>query len=264
MVLIRITELAKRVFKMINILLSNDDGATASGIEVLAEQLLHQHKVTVVAPHKNRSGSSSALTLDNPIRCQQLANGFYSVTGTPCDCVHLGSYRIMQKKPEIVIAGINHGANLGDDVLYSGTVAAAMEGRSMGFPAVAISLASQQCEHFDSAAKVMLRLLERLRQFSLESNVILNVNVPDRPYEKIKGYRLTRLGCRHRADTIVPGNDPRGQPVYWLGPPSEPQDIGEGTDFDAVSQGFVSITPLVVDFTAYQSFNSVKEWMSRL
>jgi 5'-nucleotidase len=249
---------------MISILLSNDDGAYAPGIEVLASELQLNHQVTVVAPDKNRSGSSSALTLDRPIRCRQLENGFYAVSGTPCDCVHLGSHRIMQQKPDIVIAGINRGANLGDDVLYSGTVAAAMEGRSMGFPAIAISLASHQCTHYLTAAKVMSRLLERLGEFSLESNIILNVNVPDLPVEELQGYRLTRLGCRHRADTIVPAEDPRGKTVYWLGPASEPQDIGEGTDFDAVARGFVSITPLVVDLTAYESFNRVKDWMSTL
>lgn len=249
---------------MINVLVSNDDGASAPGIAALAKELKKDHQVTVVAPHKNRSGSSSALTLDRPIRCIQLDNGFYSVTGTPCDCVHLGSHRIMPQLPDIVIAGINRGANLGDDVMYSGTVAAAMEGRSMGFPAVAISLASRECVHYDTAAQVMNKLLKGLKAFSLESNIILNVNVPDIPLAEIKGYRLTRLGCRHRADTIVPAEDPRGQPVYWLGPPSEPQDIGEETDFDAIAKGYVSITPLVVDFTAYQSFNSVKDWMSQL
>lgn len=248
----------------INILISNDDGASAPGIDILAKTISQQHQVTVVAPHKNRSGSSNALTLDRPLYCEQLANGYYSVTGTPCDCVHLGSHRLMPQKPDMVIAGINRGANLGDDVLYSGTVAAAMEGRSMGFPAVAISLASSDSIHYASAAEVMLRILLRLRDFSLSSNIILNVNVPDIPVEKIKGYRLTRLGCRHRADTIIPAKDPRGRDVYWLGPPSQPQDIGEGTDFDAIAQGFVSITPLVVDFTAYQSFNSVNEWMSQL
>lgn len=249
---------------MINILLSNDDGADAPGILALEQELKALHQVTVVAPNKNRSGSSSALTLDRPIRCFQLENGFYSVTGTPCDCVHLGSHRIMSQKPDIVIAGINRGANLGDDVLYSGTVAAAMEGRSMGFPAIAISLAGKECNHYPTAAKIMSRLLNHLREFSLQSNIILNVNVPDLPLEEIKGYRLTRLGCRHRADTIVPAEDPRGQRIYWLGPPSEPQDIGEGTDFDAVSGGYVSITPLVVDFTAYNSFESVSDWMSQL
>jgi len=245
----------------INILISNDDGVYAPGIEVLAKHISQFHQVTVVAPDQNRSGSSSALTLDVPLKCRQLENGYYSVNGTPCDCVHLGSHRLMPSKPDMVISGINRGANLGDDVLYSGTVAAAMEGRSMGFPAVAISLASYQPENYATAAEVMLRILKRLHQQSLESNVILNVNVPDLPLEQVKGFRLTRLGCRHRADTIVPGEDPRGRPIYWIGPPSEPQDVGEGTDFHAIANGYVSITPLVVDFTAYHSFASVKSWL---
>ncbi len=248
----------------INILISNDDGIYAPGINILAKHIAQQHQVTVVAPHRNRSGSSNALTLDVPLRCKKLANGYYSITGTPCDCVHLGSHRLMQQKPEMVISGINRGANLGDDVMYSGTVAAAMEGRSMGFPAVALSLASAECVHYQTAALVMAKMLHRLKEFSLSSNIILNVNVPDAPISEIKGYRLTRLGCRHRADTIIPATDPKGRDVYWLGPPSEPQDVGDGTDFDAIARGFVSITPLVVDFTAYQSFNSVNEWISRL
>jgi len=248
----------------INILISNDDGVDAPGIKILAAQINQDHQVTVVAPDKNRSGSSSALTLDRPLYCEQLDSGFYSVTGTPCDCVHLGSHRLMTQKPEMVISGINRGANLADDVMYSGTVAAAMEGRSMGFPAVALSLASSQCEFYETAAKVMSKILLRMKQFSLSSNIILNVNVPDIPFSEIKGYRLTRLGCRHRADTIVPATDPKGKKVYWIGPPSEPQDIGEGTDFYAIAQGYVSITPLTVDFTAYQSFDSVKEWLADL
>lgn len=248
----------------INILISNDDGVSAPGIEILATQISQEHHVTVVAPHKNRSGSSSALTLDRPLHCEQLDNGYYSVTGTPCDCVHLGSHHLMKNKPEMVISGINRGANLADDVMYSGTVAAAMEGRSLGFPAVALSLASNECRHYDTAAQVMSKILLRLKAFSLSSNIILNVNVPDVAFDEIKGYRLTRLGCRHRADTILPATDPRGKAVYWIGPPSQPQDIGEGTDFDAISRGYVSITPLVVDFTAYQSFDSVNQWMSEL
>jgi len=248
----------------LNILISNDDGVKAEGITTLAAHIAKQHQVTVVAPDKNRSGSSSALTLDRPLNCEKLDNGYFSVTGTPCDCVHLGSHRLMSQKPDMVISGINRGPNLGDDVMYSGTVAAAMEGRSMGFPAVAVSLAGRQCDNYDTAARVMKNILFRLIDFSLSSNIILNVNVPDVPYEALAGYRQTRLGCRHRADTIVPAKDPRGRDVYWIGPPSEPQDVGEGTDFDAIEQNFVSITPLVVDFTALQSFNSVNEWIAKL
>ena len=247
-----------------HILISNDDGVTSPGIQMLAETIRESAEITVVAPDSNRSGISSALTLDRPLRYNELENGFFSVSGTPCDCVHLGSHRIMKRKPDMVIAGINRGPNLGDDVLYSGTVAAAMEGRSLGFPAVAISLAGRDCHHYQTAATVMSRLLFRLREHSLDSNVILNVNVPDLPLAEIKGYRLTRLGCRHRADTIVPCKDPKGQDIYWIGPPSEPQDIGDGTDFSAVEMGYVSITPLVIDFTAYQSFSAVRCWMDEL
>ncbi|MET1253789.1 5'/3'-nucleotidase SurE [Aliikangiella maris] len=247
-----------------NILLSNDDGVDAPGIIILEKVLSQKHTVTVVAPHRNRSGSSNALTLDNPIRCKQLDNGYYSVSGTPCDCVHLGSHRIMHQMPDIVISGINRGANLGDDVHYSGTVAAAMEGRSMGFPAIAVSLAGNECYNYVTAAKVIERMLQHLGEYPLTSNIILNVNVPDLPIEDIKGYQITRLGSRHRADTIVAGEDPRGETVYWLGPPSQPQDIGEGTDFNALINGYVSITPLIIDYTAYQSFNAVNEWMSKL
>lgn len=248
----------------INILISNDDGVSAPGIEILAGIIAIENHVTVVAPDSNRSGSSHALTLTNPIRCERLHNGFYSVSGTPCDCVHLGSHRLMKQKPDMVISGINKGANLGDDVLYSGTVAAAMEGRNMGFPAVAISLAGKESIHYATAAEVMRRLLSRLKDFSLSSNIILNVNVPDLPLSDIQGYLLTRLGCRHRADTIVPALDPVGNDVFWIGPPSEPQDVGEGTDFDAIERGYVSITPLAVDFTAYASFDSVNSWVSSL
>ncbi|MGX5173817.1 5'/3'-nucleotidase SurE [Aliikangiella sp. IMCC44653] len=249
---------------MINILLSNDDGADAPGIQTLFKQLGATYAVTLVAPDRDRSASSNALTLDRPLRVNHIGEQQFSVTGTPCDCVHLGSHRLMQSPPDIVIAGINRGANLGDDVLYSGTVAAAMEGRSLGFPAIAVSLASKQCQHYHTAAQIVQTLMLKLAGSSLESNIVLNVNVPDLPLEKIKGFQLTRLGSRHRADTIVPAQDPKGRDIYWLGPPSEPQDIGEGTDFNAVNQGFVSITPIVVDVTAYQSFNSVKEWMSEL
>lgn len=245
------------------ILISNDDGVTAPGIDILAETISQSSDVTVVAPDKNRSASSAALTLDRPLRYARLDNGYYSVSGTPCDCVHLGSHRIMQERPDMVIAGINRGQNLGDDVLYSGTVAAAMEGRSLGFPAVAISL-SGECDNYQTAATVMSKLLSKLEGHSMGSNVILNVNVPDLPMQDIKGYRITRLGCRHRADNILPSVDPRGHDIFWIGPPSQPQDVGDGTDFAAVKNGFVSITPLTVDLTAYRSFANVSRWVDEL
>ena len=244
-----------------NILISNDDGVDAPGIIALESAVKAVADTTVVAPHKNRSGSSAALTLDRPLRCRQNQRGYYSVTGTPCDCIHLGSHRILKHKPDMVIAGINRGANLGDDVLYSGTVAAAMEGRSLGFPAVAISLAGNECRHYQVAAKFVLKLLKNIRSYQLDSNIILNVNVPDIEEAQIKGIEFTRLGSRHRADTIVPSKDPKGESVYWIGPPSQPQDVGAGTDFDAIKRGFISITPLVVDLTANNLSSTMRRWI---
>ena len=245
-----------------NILLSNDDGYFAEGLGRLAKQLAVSNQVTVVAPDRNCSGASNSLTLEVPIRYKQTSNGFFSVNGTPTDCVHFGTYHLMSEPPDIVVAGTNAGANLGDDVLYSGTVAAAMEGRSLGFPAIAVSLVGSN--HYDTAAKVVERVIERLKQHPLATNRILNVNVPDVPYEELAGFQLTRLGHRHRADTIVPAQDPKGRSVYWIGPSPDAQDMGEGTDFYAVANRYVSITPLTVDLTAYDSFNQVGEWMSEL
>jgi 5'/3'-nucleotidase len=246
-----------------HILISNDDGVEAPGLSALASAISGAANVTVVAPNRNRSASSASLTLDVPIRCHQKTNGFYSVTGTPCDCVHLGSHRLMKNKPDMVIAGINRGANLGDDVLYSGTVAAAMEGRSLGFPAVAISLASRKCTHYQTAAAVMLTLLERYTNQPSATNIVLNINVPDLPEHAIKGFKLTRLGSRHRDDTIITSSDPKGEEIYWIGPPSKPQDIGEGTDFSAVADGYVSITPLLVDLTANQERKALAQWIKQ-
>jgi len=246
---------------MMRILISNDDGVEAEGIIELAAAITQVADVTVIAPDKNRSASSASLTLEFPFRCKQLDNGFYQVSGTPCDCVHLGLHRIMQSQVDMVIAGINHGANLGDDVIYSGTVAAAMEGRSLGYPAVAISITSHQPKHLKSAAKIMLDLLARIKNHPLDGNIILNINVPDLPLQQIKGFRTTRLGSRHRADTIVKGQDPRDNPIYWIGPPNEPQDVGKGSDFEAISSGYVSVTPLVVDLTSYKHLERISKWL---
>lgn len=245
------------------ILISNDDGVDAPGLTILAETIKPYADITVVAPNRNRSASSASLTLDVPLRFHQKSNGYYSVSGTPCDCVHLGSHQLMKRKPEMVIAGINRGPNLGDDVLYSGTVAAAMEGRSLGHPAVAVSLASRKAVHYQTAANMMLKILTNIKRIQLGSNTILNVNVPDLPESEIKGIRLTRLGNRHRADTVIPAKDPKGEPIFWIGPPSQPQDVGEGTDFAAIERGFVSVTPLVVDLTAYQSMEKIQPWLDQ-
>ncbi len=251
------------VSQSMNILLSNDDGFFAPGINELYDHLSKIAKVTVVAPDRNRSGASNSLTLDQPIRAQKTERGFFSVTGTPTDCVHLGTHHLMQQAPDMVVAGINTGANLGDDALYSGTIAAAMEGRALGYTAVAISLNGHHCSHYETAARVSINIIQKLIEQPLAKNRVININVPDLPFEKIKGFKLTRLGNRHRADTIIPAKDPKGRDIYWIGPQPEGQDVGEGTDFHAVANGYVSITPINVDLTAYNSFDEVEDFLKQ-
>ena len=246
------------------ILVSNDDGYFAPGIRALAEVMKQLGEVTVVAPDRNRSGASNSLTLDNPLRVSQRDNGYYSVTGTPTDCIHLGTHEIMSNLPDIVVAGVNHGANLGDDVLYSGTVAAAMEGRALGLPSVAVSLVGVDGAHFETAAQFVARLVERLKTHPLPPKEILNINVPDLPPEKIAGVMVTRCGARHRANTIIPDKDQKKRPIYWLGPPAHGDDSGPGTDFHAVEAGYISMTPLHIDFTAHKSLNNLSEWAKGL
>ncbi|MGY5452655.1 5'/3'-nucleotidase SurE [Agarivorans sp. MS3-6] len=243
------------------ILVSNDDGVHAPGIICLAAALKTLAPVLTVAPDRNCSGASSSLTLENPLRIVYLDEQTISVKGTPTDCVHLAINELVDELPEIVVAGINAGANLGDDVLYSGTVAAAMEGRNLGLPAIAVSLVGHEGKHYDSAASVTLKLLEQLREHALPSNQILNVNVPDLPLAEIKGFKVTRLGSRHRAEVMVKQKDPRGHDIYWLGPPGEMQDAGEGTDFAAVAKGYVSITPLTIDMTAHSFIGKLDSWV---
>ncbi|KAA1179812.1 5'/3'-nucleotidase SurE [Photorhabdus heterorhabditis] len=245
---------------MLRILLSNDDGVTAPGIQVLAAALRESYHVQVIAPDRNRSGASNALTLDRSLRINTLENGDISVLdGTPTDCVYLGVNRLVLPRPEIVIAGINRGPNLGDDVIYSGTVAAAMEGRHLGLPALAISLDGER--HYETAAEITCRLLQMLQTTSLRAGNILNVNVPDLPLEQIKGFRVTRCGSRHAAEEVYSMQDPKGNTLYWLGPPGDKRDAGPETDFAAVEQGYVSITPLQVDLTAYKAQELVKDWL---
>ncbi len=247
-----------------NILISNDDGVEGPGLIALNQALEKVANTLVVAPHINRSASSAALTLDRPLQCHTTSRGFYSVTGTPCDCIHLGSHQLSSELPDMVIAGINRGPNLGDDVLYSGTVAAAMEGRHLGFPAVAISLAGDQCINYGAAADFAVKLVNNIKLLQLDSSIVLNVNVPDLSAKQIKGVELTRLGSRHRASTIIPEKDDKGEAVYRIGPPTNPQDTGPGTDFNAVGRGYISITPLVVDFTAYQLSPVMQDWAKGL
>lgn len=245
-----------------HILISNDDGYLAQGINTLAEALRSYADISVVAPDKNRSAASNSLTLDMPLRATACDNGFVRVDGTPTDCVHLAITGLLKTEPDMVFAGINHGANLGDDVLYSGTVAAATEGRFLGLPAVAISLASSDPKHFDTAAEVAIALMQKILAHPLPEDTLLNVNVPDVPLHELRGYQATRLGQRHKAEAVVRASDPRGHTIYWVGPPGSEQDAGPGTDFDAIRNGFVSVTPLQLDLTRYERLAGLSEWLA--
>ena len=246
------------------ILLSNDDGYLAEGITVLAKALRTLGELTVVAPERNRSGASSSLTLDRPIRAHVVSEGFIRVDGTPTDCVHLAVTGLLHESPDMVVSGINHGANMGDDVVYSGTVAAAIEGRFLGFPAVAVSLASHEGQHFQTAAQVTVQILKQLRRSPLPPNTILNVNVPDIPFEQLQGFAATRLGSRHKSEPVIQAKDPRGQTIYWIGPAGAEQDAGPGTDFHAVKNGYVSVTPLMVDLTRHSLIKDVADWLEEM
>ena len=246
------------------ILISNDDGYLAPGLVCLARALMQVAQIEVVAPERDRSGASNSLTLTHPLRVHKAENGFYFVDGTPTDCVHLAITGLLEKEPDIVIAGINRGANLGDDVIYSGTVAAAMEGRFLGLPAIAVSLARKTGTHFETAAQVVLRLLDKLQRDPLPADTILNVNVPDVPYGQLAGFEATRLGHRHKAEPVIRAADPHGNPVYWVGAPGSEDDAGQGTDFYAIRQHAVSITPLHVDLTRYTALDQVSTWLKKI
>lgn len=246
---------------MIRILLSNDDGVYAKGLAVLAETLREVAHIDVVAPDRNRSGASNSLTLSAPLYIKYLDSGMVSVEGTPTDCIHVAITGLLPQKPDMVIAGINAGSNLGDDVWYSGTVAAAMEGRFLGFPAIAISLVGEHLQHYATAGAVIRQLVDRLIVDPLPASTILNVNVPDLPYEQLAGFEITRLGTRHCAEPTIRQLDPRGQPIYWVGPAGSEQDAGPGTDFYAVKHMKVSITPLRVDLTHYEQFEQLTSWI---
>ena len=243
------------------ILVSNDDGYLAKGINALADALSEIAEVTVVAPDRNQSGASNSLTLQSPLRVQTVGERRYFVNGTPSDCVHLALSGFLDEDPDIVVSGINHGANLGDDVIYSGTVAAAMEGRFLGLPAIAVSLASRQPSHFDTAARVAADLVRRLAASPLPRDIMLNVNVPDLPYDELTGVESTRLGFRHRSEALVPTHDQYGRRIYWIGPAGDGQDAGPGTDFEAVERGAVAVTPLKVDLTRHEALSDLSRWL---
>ena len=247
-----------------HILVSNDDGVFSPGICALANEIASIGEVSVVAPDRNRSAASNSLTLSRPLRVAILDNGYHSVEGTPTDCVHLALTGYIKDKVDIVVSGINDGANLGDDVLYSGTVAAAMEGRNLGFPAFAFSMVGRNISHYDSASIIAKRLINQLASHAFPAHSIMNVNIPDLPLSEIKGFQITRLGSRHGAEPMVKEKDPRGRDIYWVGPPGLESDAGPGTDFYAVSKGYVSITPLNLDMTHYQVFDSLSNLVSHI
>jgi 5'-nucleotidase len=248
----------------VKILISNDDGYRAEGIHRLRAALATLAEVTVVAPDRNRSGASNSLTLDVPLRVFESEPGVYFVPGTPTDCVHLAISGLFDYEHDMVVSGVNDGANLGDDVLYSGTVAAAVEGRFLGLPTIAVSLCTTGAGggHFRTGAEVARVLVAHLLKSPLQRALILNVNVPDVPYEQLRGFRASRLGYRHRSAPVMPAHDPRGRPVYWVGPAGPELDAGPGTDFDTVAQGFVSVTPLQVDLTRHAALPELGTWLA--
>jgi 5'-nucleotidase len=243
------------------ILISNDDGYFAPGINVLATHLAKIADITVVAPERNRSGASNSLTLDRPLSIRKTSNNFYYVNGTPTDCVHIALTGLMDHMPDMVISGINDGANMGDDTIYSGTVAAAMEGFLLEIPSIAVSMSQHQATHFETAAKVTVELVEHYLKNKPKSSMLLNVNVPDVPYAEIQGKKVTRLGKRHKAEPVSQLKTPRGETVYWVGAAGQPNDGGDGTDFHAVANNYVSISPIHVDLTRHAQLIELQEWL---
>ena len=247
-----------------HILITNDDGYSARGIEILTQELSQVADVSVVAPERDKSGASNSLTLKRPLRVKDLGQGCFYVDGTPTDCVHLALSGLLESQPDMVVSGINAGPNLGDDVLYSGTVAAAMEGRYLGLPAIAVSLAGRPATHFETAAVITRRVIERLMVNPLPDDTLLNVNVPDVPIDDIVAVQATRLGFRHKAEPMIEQSDPYGRPLYWVGPPGEAQDAGEGTDFHALEQCMASVTPMQIDLTRHGGIKPLQNWLDAL
>jgi 5'-nucleotidase len=243
------------------ILISNDDGYFAPGLACLAEHLARVAEVVVVAPERDRSGASNSLTLDRPLKLRQATNGFYYVNGTPTDCVHLAVTGMLDQQPDMVVSGINAGANMGDDTIYSGTVAAATEGFLLGIPSIAVSLTGQKLVNYETAARVAAELVQRFAGQTHSQPWLLNVNVPDVPYDQLQGTIVTRLGKRHKAEPVIKASNPHGETVYWVGAAGKAQDAGEGTDFHTISQQQVSVTPLQIDLTQYSQLDAVRGWL---
>ena len=246
------------------ILIANDDGYLSPGIRALYEAMLLLGPATIVAPDRNRSGASNSLTLSHPIQVRQHEPTIYSLEGTPTDCVNIALSGLLEEDPDMVVSGINDGPNMGDDVLYSGTVAAAIEGRHLGHPALAVSMATHEPSHYQTAAQVMTNLVSHLKEVPLPTNTILNINVPDLPFSELKGLKSTRLGTRHPSKNSIKTLSPRGETMYWIGAAGDVADDGEGTDFGAVRDGYVSVTPLQIDLTRFDSVSPVADWLERL
>jgi 5'-nucleotidase len=245
------------------ILISNDDGYFAPGLAILTEHLAKIADVVVVAPERDRSGASNSLTLDRPLKLRRAANGFYYVNGTPTDCVHLAVTGMLDYQPDMVVSGINAGANMGDDTIYSGTVAAATEGFLLGIPSIAVSLVGREFANYETAAKIACELVQRFARQKHTHPWLLNVNVPDVPHDKLQGMEVTRLGKRHKAEPVVKASNPNGETVYWVGAAGKVQDAGEGTDFNAIARHCVSVTPLQIDLTQYSQLDAVRGWLAQ-
>ena len=246
------------------ILISNDDGYFAPGLACLAEHLARVADIVVVAPERDRSGASNSLTLDRPLKLSRAANGFYHVNGTPTDCVHLAVTGMLDQQPDMVVSGINAGANMGDDTIYSGTVAAATEGFLLGIPSIAVSLVGKEFAYYETAARVAAELVQRFAKQTHSHPWLFNVNVPDVPYDQLQGVEVTRLGKRHKAEPVVKASNPHGETVYWVGAAGKAQDAGEGTDFHALAQQRASLTPLQIDLTQYGQLDAVRNWLGQI
>ncbi len=245
------------------ILLSNDDGYLAKGLGQLDRKLSEIANIITIAPDRDRSGASNSLTLERPIRAQEVRERLFKVNGTPADCIHLAITGLLESEPDMVISGINSGPNMGDDVIYSGTVAAAIEGRFLSYPAIAISMSKYDPQHYETGAMVALNLVSKLKKHNpFGERVVLNINVPDLPYEELKGYSVTRLGYRQRPNPAIHSKDPRGKDIFWVGSAGSEADASEGTDFHAIKNNFVSITPLKIDITDYELVKNFQEWLS--
>lgn len=246
------------------ILIANDDGYLSEGIRALYEVMRKLGQATIVAPDRNRSGASNSLTLSHPVFVRQHEPGIYSLEGTPTDCVNIALSGLLEEDQDMVVSGINDGPNMGDDVLYSGTVAAAIEGRHLGHPALAVSMASHEPRHYETAARVMSNLVSHLKEVPLPGDTILNINVPDLPFEQLSGMKATRLGTRHPSQKAIRQMSPRGETLFWIGAAGDIANDGPGTDFGAVKDGYVSVTPLQIDLTRNDSVSPVSDWLEHL